>query len=198
MMPKSRFQGFRAESQAGFSMTDQSRQDNTMKLTDILPLDQWVEFEKDIHERSGLDTNVFDTEGYRITDYKQWINRFCPTVKADDRGQSFICAVAHMNIAEMARQAGESVVEECDAGLLKLVVPIFANGDFIGAVGACGLLLEDGEVDSFMVNKTLDWPEEEIEALAHDIPRMTQSDVENLAGYIRERLDQILKDAGKF
>lgn len=163
-----------------------------MKLTDILPMEQWVDFEKDIHERSGLDANVFDTNGIRITEYKQWVNRFCPAVKADNRGQSFICAVAHMNIAEMARQAGEAVIEECDAGLLKLVVPIFIKDEFVGAVGACGLLLEDGEIDTFMVNKTLGMPEEDIEALSHDIPRTPQSDVEKLAGYIRERIDKIL------
>jgi ligand-binding sensor protein len=163
-----------------------------MKLTDILPLDQWVAFEKDIHERSGLDVNVFDTNGIRITDYKQWINRFCPAVKADDRGQSYICAVAHMNIAEMARQARAAVIEECDAGLLKLVVPIFIKDEFVGAVGACGLLLENGEIDTFMVNKTLGMAEDDIEALSNDILHVPQSDVETLAGYIRERLDRIL------
>lgn len=168
-----------------------------MKLTDILPLENWIAFEKDIHERSGLDANVFGTDGIRITDYKQWVNRFCPAVKADDRGQSFICAVAHMNIAEMARQAGEPVIEECDAGLLKLVVPIFIKDEFVGAVGACGLLLEDGEIDTFMVNKTLDWPEDDIEALSSDIPQMPQSDAEELAGYIRERLDHILTETNR-
>lgn len=165
-----------------------------MKLTDIMPLEQWIAFEKDIHERSGLDANVFNTDGIRITDYKQWVNRFCPEVKADDRGQSFICAVAHMNIAEMARQAGEAVIEECDAGLLKLVVPIFIKDEFMGAVGACGLLLEGGEIDTFMVNKTLGLAEEDIEALSHDIPLVPASDVEALADYIRGRLDHILSE----
>ncbi len=168
-----------------------------MKLTDILSLEQWIAFEKDIHERSGLDANVFGTDGIRITDYKQWVNRFCPAVKADDRGQSFICAVAHMNIAEMARQAGDAVIEECDAGLLKLVVPIFIEDEFVGAVGACGLLLENGEIDTFMVNKTLGMAEEDIKALSHDIHQMPQSDVEKLSGYIRERLDQILAETNQ-
>lgn len=161
-----------------------------MRLTDILPLDQWIAFEKDIYERSGLNASVFDTDGIRITDHKQWANRFCPVVKADDRGQSYICAVAHMNIAEMARQAGEAVIEECDAGLLKLVVPIFVKDEFVGSVGACGLLLEGGEIDTFMVNKTLGMAEEDIEVLSHDIPQMPQSDVIALADYIREKLER--------
>ena len=161
-----------------------------MKLTDILSIDEWIAFEKDIHERSGMDANVFDSSGIRITDYKQWVNRLCPAIKADDRGQSYICAVAHMNIAEMARQSGKPVIEECDAGLLKLVVPIFIGEEFVGARGACGLLMEGGEVDTFMINKTLGMDEEDIEALSDNIPQVTQSDAEALADYISKRLAQ--------
>jgi ligand-binding sensor protein len=168
-----------------------------MKLTDLMTPDKWIEFEKDIHERSGLDSNVFNTDGIRITDYKQWVNRFCPKVKADDRGQSFICAVAHMNIAEMARQSKTPMIEECDAGLLKLVVPVFMDDEFIGAVGACGLILDDGEIDSFMVNKTIGMDEEEIEALAGDIKKISRKEVEALAGYIQDRINVIMSDAKK-
>ncbi len=166
-----------------------------MNLTDLLPLEKWIAFEKDIHERSGLDSNVFNTDGIRITDYKQWVNRFCPKVKADDRGQSFICAVAHMNIAEMARQAKAPMIEECDAGLLKLVVPIFVEDEFVGAVGACGLILDDGEIDSFMVNKTIGMDEEEIETLAADIPKISRQKVEDLADYIQDRINRMIRDA---
>jgi len=168
-----------------------------MKLTDLLSLEKWIEFEKDIHGRCGLDSNVFNTDGIRITDYKQWVNRFCPKVKADDRGQSFICAVAHMNIAEMARQAKTSIIEECDAGLLKLVVPVFMDDEFIGAVGACGLILDDGEIDSFMVNKTIGMDEEEIETLAGDIKKISRKEVEALADYIQDRINAIMSDAKK-
>ncbi len=165
-----------------------------MELIDILPLEKWVEFEKDIHERSGLASNVFNTKGVRITDFKLWVNRLCPAIKADDRGQSFICAVAHMNLAGMAKQAGEPVIGECDAGLIKLVVPIFVKGEFVGTVGACGLLPEDGEVDSFMINRTIDMNEEKIEDLSHDIKKMTSTEVEELGRYILKRIEKIVSE----
>ena len=66
-----------------------------MKLTDLAALDKWIALEKDIHQKSGLDVNVFDTKGYRISDFKHWANRLCPEIKATDKGQSFICAPAH-------------------------------------------------------------------------------------------------------
>ena len=162
-----------------------------MELTDILPPEKWIELEKDIHERSGLASNVFDVNGIRITDYKVWVNRLCPAVKADDAGQSFICAVAHMNIAGMAKERKAPVIGECDAGLLKLVVPIFLKGEYSGAVGACGLLLDDAEVDSFMVNRTIGMDEEKIEEISGDIKNITTEEVEGLGKYITERINEI-------
>jgi len=168
-----------------------------MKLTDILPPEKWIELEKDIYERSGLASNVFDIEGIRITDYKVWVNRLCPVVKADDRGQSFICAVAHMNIASMAKESKKPYIGECDAGLIKLVVPIFVKGEFSGAVGACGLLLDDSDVDSFMVNRTLEMDDENIESLSRDIRRLSEEEVEALGEYIAERIEEIVGDYEK-
>ena len=162
-----------------------------MKLTDLVPLKKWIELEKDIHQKTGLDVNVFDTKGYRISDFKNWANRLCPEIKATDKGQSFICAPAHMNIATLAMRSKQPVIEECDAGMLKLVVPIFFDDEYIGAVGACGFLLDGGEVDSFLVNKMTDIKEDKVEGLAEGIESITTEKAEKLAQYITEQLAKI-------
>jgi hypothetical protein len=74
-----------------------------VELTDLLPLEKWTQIENEIHQHSGLESNVFNTDGIRITDNKVWVNRLCPAIKATDKGQSFICAVAHMNLANQAK-----------------------------------------------------------------------------------------------
>jgi ligand-binding sensor protein len=168
-----------------------------MRLTDIAPLEKWVELEKDIHQKSGLDVNVFDTKGYRISDLKNWANRLCPQIKATDKGQSFICAPAHMNIAAQAMRSRQAVIEECDAGLIKLVVPVFINDDFVGAVGACGFLLEDGEVDGFLVNKTTGMDEAEVERLSGGIPSISRQKAESINSYIIEQIRRMITDYKK-
>ena len=165
-----------------------------MDLTDIQPLDKWIELEKDIYKRSGLASNVFNVDGIKITDNKVSVNRLCPVIQAHDSGQSFICAVANMNIADMAKNSKETVIEECDAGLLKLVVPIFIKEEFLGSVSACGLLLDDGDIDSFIVNRTIEIGEEKVEELSDDIKRVTTDDVEALGKYITERVEKIIDD----
>ena len=165
-----------------------------MKLTDLAALDKWIELEKNIHQKSGLDVNVFDTKGYRISEFKHWANRLCPEIKATDKGQSFICAPAHMNIATLAMRSRQAVVEECDAGMLKLVVPIFANDEYIGAIGACGFLLDDGEVDTFLVHKMTDINADKVERLSEGIPVITTEKAEILSQYITNQISSIVAD----
>ena len=163
-----------------------------MKLTGIAPLKKWIALEKDIHKQSGLDVNVFDTKGYRISEFKNWANRLCPEIKATDKGQSFICAPAHMNIAALAMRSKRPVIEECDAGMLKLVVPIILNDEYVGAVGACGFLLDDGEVDSFLVNKMTDINEDKVEKLTEGIDSITTEKAEILAQYIENQIAEVV------
>ena len=166
-----------------------------MQLIDLAPLEHWVELEKDIHQKSGMDVNVFDTKGYRISELKNWANQLCPAIKATDKGQSFICAPAHMNIATLAMRSKQAVIEECDAGMLKLVVPIFAGEEFVGAVGACGFLLDDGEVDGFLVNKMTDISEADIENLATGIESISTAKAQALGQYIMNQINAIVSPA---
>lgn len=166
--------------------------DGNMKLTDLLSVEEWMHLEEEIHDKFGLDSNVFNTDGIRITPYKSWVNRLCPEIKATDKGQSFICAVAHMNLAAMARNSRQAVVEECDAGIVKIVVPVFVADSFVGAVGACGKCLDEGEVDAFLVNKLTGIDEETVEGLARDIGAISTETTRELIAYVEEKLEKIV------
>jgi ligand-binding sensor protein len=163
-----------------------------MKLTDIAPLDKWLELEQKINERSGLNASVFNVDGVRITDFKRWANKLCPVIKADEKGQNYICAVAHQNIAAEAERSRKPVIAECDAGLMKMVVPIFANDAFLGVAGGCGYVLGDGEVDTFMVNKTIGLAEEKLKNLSDDVPVMTPEQAQSHTEFIQNEVGQIL------
>jgi ligand-binding sensor protein len=168
-----------------------------MKLIDLLPLEKWKELEKEITLRSGLDANIFGIDGVRITDYKNWANRLCPAIKATDKGQSYICAVAHMNLATQAKQTHTSLIEECDAGLVKIIVPVFVKNEFLGAVGACGMLLDKGEVDPFLIHMTTGIDEEEIEKLASDIGEISLEKARSIVADIEKKLSEIIGEFDK-
>jgi ligand-binding sensor protein len=168
-----------------------------MELTDIAPLEKWVELEEEVVKRSGMDANAFNTEGVRISEFKHWANKLCPAIKATNKGQAFICAVAHMNIAAMAAQKKDVVMEECDAGLGKIVIPIFVQDEFVGSFACCGYLLDDGEVDSFMINKTTEISEEEIDRLSEDMQSITREKADELVEFIEGEINRMMSESGE-
>ena len=164
----------------------------SMELTDIAPVETWAQIEKESFEKFNLQSSVFNTNGVRITGTNKWANRVCPEIKAIDKGQSFICATAHMNLANQAEQSKKPVIEECDAGMVKMVVPIFVEDQFIGTAGGCGLLLEDGEVDSFAINKITDIDEAHIEKLSENIAVITAQASDAACKFWVEKIDALI------
>jgi len=165
-----------------------------MQLTDLMPVEKWIELELELADKFNLQSSVFNPEGIRITDNPNWANSLCPVIKSTEKGQSFICAVAHMNMSNQARKTKEAVIEECDAGLLKLVVPIFFKEEFLGVIGGCGLLAEDGEVDEFAINKITEIDEEKIRELSADVQTITDEAVQDACDFLQKRLEENIYD----
>lgn len=168
-----------------------------MKLIDILPLGKWVELEKDINGKYRLNAGVFDKDGNKITEYTSWGNRLCPVVKGNEKGRSAICAVANQNMLGQAKQTKKSVSEECDAGLVKFVSPIFVGEEFLGIAGGCGRLLDTGEVDSFLINKLAGIDQEEVEALSSDIDKISEDELQRVIRDVEERINEVVSEMKK-
>ena len=73
-----------------------------------------------------------------------------------------------------------------------MVVPIYVKNEFVGAVSGCGLLLDDGEADTFLVNKITGMPEERAEELAVGTAVMSHEEAHALCRLIQERVQAIV------
>jgi len=168
-----------------------------MELTDILSVDQWAEFEKELFDRFQINCTVYNTDGVGVTGKPNWCNTLCPEIKANKESLAAICAPGNQHFMAEAQRTGKAVIDECDAGLLKIAVPIFADGVFLGTAGGCGLLPEGGEVDTFMVHKATGMSEEDVAAFCQGIGTMSEAEANAMAEFIETRLDQFLKEAGE-
>lgn len=72
------------------------------------------------------------------------------------------------------------------------MVPIYVGVTFVGAAGGCGLIPEGGGVDGLFVRKTLGIGNKRIEDLTKDIPTISQKKAQDVAHYIKERIDGII------
>lgn len=166
-----------------------------MELTDILSKEEWAEFEKELFDRFHINCTVYNTAGVGITGKPNWSNRLCPEIKANKDSLAAICAPGNQNFMAQARQTKQPVIGECDAGLIKIAVPIFINGEFLGTAGGCGLLPEGGEVETFMIEKSMGLSEETIAGLCEGMGSMTEAQAEEMAAFIENRLAQYVADA---
>jgi ligand-binding sensor protein len=165
-----------------------------MKLDDVMPIEKWVEVEQEINRRSGLNAAVYNVAGVRITDFKKWANQLCPALRATEKGQEYICAVAHQNIAAQAIKTRKTIVNECDAGLMKFAVPIFVDNEFLGVAGGCGLLRDQQQVDTYLVHRTTGLAEEVVEDLAKDIATIPNNRLEPTINYVENKVAEIIRE----
>lgn len=162
-----------------------------IELTDILSVDAWARFEKELFDRFHINCTVYSAAGTGLTGKPNWCNVLCPKIKANKDALAAICAPGNQNFMAQAKQTRTAVIGECDAGLIKIAVPIFAGGAFLGTAGGCGRLPEGGEVDTFMVHKATGMPEAEIASLCKDLGTMSQAQAEEMATFIQARFDQL-------
>ena len=165
-----------------------------MQLTDILSKGKWEKFEKELSDRFHINCIVYDISGNGITGKPHWCNRLCPDIKANKDSLAAICAPGNQYFLAQTKHSRKAVIDECDAGLIKIAVPIFVDGEFLGTAGGCGLLPAGGEVQTFLLEKTMGLSETEILALCEGLGTMTQEEAEKMAAYIEKRMAQFVDD----
>lgn len=164
-----------------------------MKLTDIMPQEKWVALQEELHEQFGLNADVMDAKGKRLFG-NTWGNELCKAIREDAKGLGAICAPAGQVFTQMM-QDGTPFHEECDAGMMRVSVPIVVNGEVLGAVGGCGLMPEDGEIDEFTVEMMSDVDPAAIPDMATGIATANEDRVQEIYTLIQGRIATALSAA---
>jgi ligand-binding sensor protein len=137
-----------------------------------------------------MNCTVHDIKGTPISGKPNWCNELCPKIKSDKDSISAICSPSNQYFMEEARKTGKPVIGECEVGFLKLAVPIFINGEFLGTAGGCGLIPAGGEIEPFIITKTLGMSEQEVQDLCQGIKVMKEPESHAMAEYINQCLSE--------
>jgi len=164
-----------------------------MHMIDLKSVEEWEEFEREIHRLHRINGVTYDAEGAHLTSQNIWANRVCPVIKENPGSLQAICSVAHQNAGLQVLRERKPAVVECDAGFLKICVPVWNKDDLLGVVGGCGLLAEEGEVEAFLVGMATGVDEETIEELAIGAPRMSDEQVKDFIRYLEEQVAEIMR-----
>jgi len=163
-----------------------------MLLTDMIPKEKWEAFEKELFDRFHINCTVYDISGQGVTGKPNWCNRLCPEVKANKDSLAAICAAGNQYFMAQTKRTRKALIDECDAGLTKIAVPIFVDGEFLGTAGGCGLLPTGGEVQTFLLEKTMGLDEAQILKLCEGLGTITPAKAQEMAVYIEKRIAQFV------
>lgn len=164
-----------------------------MTLIDILSRETCEKFENELFDRYGINCSVYDSSGTGVTGKPHWCNRLCPEIKANQEALAAICAPGNQNFMAQAKQTRKPVIGECDAGFIKIAVPIFYKDAFMGTAGGCGLLPEGGEIETFLIEKTMGMNEKQIHGLCNGLGTMTKEKAEEMAVFLEKRIAQYVE-----
>jgi len=164
-----------------------------MDLTEIMSLRGWEQFEKELFDRFHINCTVYNVSGMSINGKPNWCNQLCPEIKANKTSLAAICAPGNQYFMAKAKQIQKPVIGECDAGFIKIAVPIFVDGEFLGTAGGCGLLPEGGEIEDFIIQKSLGLTQSEIAERCQGIRTMSEDRADEMASFIEEHIARLVE-----
>jgi len=166
----------------------------TMELTDIQTVEEWKKLADEIFNRYGLNGTVYKPDNFKLVKSDNWANKICPIIQGGEN--VVICGASQKRISNLAIESKEPISEECEAGFMKFVVPLFVKGELLGMVGGCGCLLSGSNVDTFYLSKLLKKDEKDIKELLPSVPQLSREKLQEAIKFVKEKLDEILKQKG--
>lgn len=163
-----------------------------MELTDIMPLEGWVELQEELHERFNLNADIMDKDGKQLAG-NTWGNELCREIRGDSKGFGAICAPAGQMFRQLMQEGKAPFAEECDAGMMRISVPIIKDGELLGAVGGCGLVPEGSEVDEFTIDMMSDLDAERITHMASEVSFASEARVKEIQDFFQKRISVALE-----
>ncbi len=160
-----------------------------MSIKDIIPIEILSQLAEDIYRLFGLNGAVLDENNMIIQTSTNWANKICPIIRGSNN--RVLCISAQKRLSKKARENMEPVVDECDVGFIKFVVPIFLDNEFLGTASGCGSLLEAVEPDVFYISKLINKEEKEVIEILNRANRISNNKLEEAIKYVKKTVREL-------
>jgi ligand-binding sensor protein len=164
-----------------------------MELIDKIPVESCRQLAEDMYERFGFNSCFYNRDNLIVHSPVGWANEVCPLIKAGE--SRIICAASQQNFSKRFLHSKEPIVDECEAGFVKFLVPISIHGEFLGSAGGCGCLIMDHKIDTFYISKAVGKDEAEIKRLLNTIPRISRDKITEALTYLQKHIEKLIHES---
>ncbi|WP_243544694.1 PocR ligand-binding domain-containing protein [Pseudodesulfovibrio tunisiensis] len=165
-----------------------------MKMTDLAPEQDWKALQQELRDTYGFNADIMDAEGRRLFG-SSWGNDLCRAIHDDRQAFGAICQPSGQMFTHLLTSGRTAFAEECDGGMLRITVPVIRNNELVGAVGGCGLLPDDGEIEEFMIRMSSGMDEATIAKHAGTVAPVQRARVDEIIARIERRIREITAEA---
>jgi len=158
-----------------------------MELTDVMSLEKWKSIVDQIHEKFGFNGTAYKKDNSVLAKSGGWANKVCPAIKSGD--SIFVCSSAQMRLFKNAQEKKDCVVDECDAGFIKFLIPIYVGNEIAGMIGGCGCLAENTEIDVFHLSKLL--KKEDITDILSSTKHISEDKLKEAVQFVQEQVRKV-------
>lgn len=113
----------------------------------------------------------------------------CAGIRENEKSLTFICSQTNTAMLAVVSKTRQPEIDFCEAGMIRVVVPIIRNGDMIGMVTACGLASRDEAINTFLISRELGVSEEQVINMAKTTPFGSEKDVKEAAHALFRQLN---------
>ncbi|MDM8537570.1 PocR ligand-binding domain-containing protein [Desulfobacterales bacterium HSG17] len=139
-----------------------------LSVYDLNSRETWQEMLDKMQSALGMPTGLLDLDNIILQSSGER-NELCREIRNRNEAKPIICGQSQKFMAEMARTQKSVVVEVCEAGMAKLVVPVFRGQNYLGSITACGAVLPETEIETYLVEKTTGIGEDAIAEMADQV-----------------------------
>jgi hypothetical protein len=159
-----------------------------MELTEIMSFESWKSIADQIHDRFGFNGTIYKKDNFVLAKSDGWANMVCPAIKSGD--SVFVCSSAQQRLSKIAQDKKDCVVDECDAGFMKFLVPLYSGNEFVGMIGGCGCLAENAEIDAFHISKLI--KKENIADILHSTKYIPRDKLSEAIQFVQKQARKIV------
>ncbi len=147
-----------------------------MNPLDLKSQEEWEEILERFAQQVGMTACLSNGDGGIIVcRYERF--PLCGAIRENPDATVSICSQTNAAMRAVVEKTKRVEIDFCEAGLVRIVVPVIHNDKVIGQVMACGLASEEEEVDAFLVAQELKTDEEKILELAKSTPLGSKEEI---------------------